>query len=76
MDGDAAPLDDLIQVARRHDGMLVIDEAHATGALGPDGRGLGHALEGAPDVISLHTCGKALGATGALCSPRRSCAIS
>lgn len=66
MDGDTAPLDDLIQVARRHDAMLVIDEAHATGALGPDGRGLGYALEGAPDVISLHTCGKALGATGAL----------
>ena len=66
MDGDCAPLADLIQVARRHDAMLVIDEAHATGVLGPDGRGLGHALEGAPDVISLHTCGKALGATGAL----------
>ena len=66
MDGDTTPLDDLIAVARRHDGMLVVDEAHATGALGPEGRGLAHALEGAPDVISLHTCGKALGATGAL----------
>lgn len=66
MDGDTAPLDDLIAIARRHDGMLVIDEAHATGALGPEGRGLAHALEGAPDVVSLHTCGKALGATGAL----------
>lgn len=66
MDGDQAPLTDLIAVARRHDGFLVVDEAHATGVLGPDGRGLGHALEGAPDVISLHTCGKALGASGAL----------
>lgn len=66
MDGDTAPLDELIAVARRHDGMLVVDEAHATGALGPAGRGLAHALEGAPDVVSLHTCGKALGATGAL----------
>ncbi len=66
MDGDRAPLSDLATVARRHDGVLVIDEAHATGVLGPDGRGLGHALEGAPDVISLHTCGKALGTTGAL----------
>ena len=66
MDGDTAPLDDLIAIARRHDGMLVVDEAHATGALGPEGRGLAHALEGAPDVVSLHTCGKALGATGAL----------
>ncbi|MCC7254092.1 8-amino-7-oxononanoate synthase [Hyphomicrobium sp.] len=66
MDGDQAPLADLIAVARRHDGMLVVDEAHATGVLGPEGRGLAHALEGAPDVISLHTCGKALGASGAL----------
>lgn len=66
MDGDTAPLDDLIAVARRHDGYLVVDEAHATGALGPGGRGLAYALEGAPDVISLHTCGKALGASGAL----------
>ncbi|HYD15037.1 MAG TPA: 8-amino-7-oxononanoate synthase [Hyphomicrobium sp.] len=66
MDGDQAPLSDLIAVARRHDGFLVVDEAHATGVLGPGGRGLAHALEGAPDVISLHTCGKALGASGAL----------
>ncbi len=66
MDGDRAPLAELIAVARRHDGLLVVDEAHATGVLGPDGRGLAHALEGAPDVISLHTCGKALGASGAL----------
>jgi 8-amino-7-oxononanoate synthase len=66
MDGDKAPLDDLIEVARRHGGVLVVDEAHATGVLGPGGRGLAHALEGASDVISLHTCGKALGASGAL----------
>ncbi|MGE0025142.1 MAG: aminotransferase class I/II-fold pyridoxal phosphate-dependent enzyme, partial [Hyphomicrobium sp.] len=66
MDGDQAPLAYLIAIARRHDAMLVVDEAHATGVLGPGGRGLAHALEGAPDVISLHTSGKALGASGAL----------
>lgn len=66
MDGDRAPLADLARIARAHDGVLVIDEAHATGVLGPDGRGLGADLEGAADVISLHTCGKALGASGAL----------
>lgn len=66
MDGDKAPLADIAQAARRYDAMLVIDEAHATGVLGPDGRGLGFGLEGQPDVISLHTCGKALGASGAL----------
>lgn len=74
MDGDRAPIDDLVDIARRHDGMLVIDEAHATGVLGPEGRGLGGAYEGAADVISLHTCGKALGASGALvCGPRVVC---
>lgn len=66
MDGDAAPLDDLAAVARRHDAMLVIDEAHATGVLGPQGRGLGAHLEGREDIIALHTCGKALGVSGAI----------
>ena len=72
MDGDRAPLDDLIAVADRHEGMLVIDEAHATGVFGPDGRGFGAAFDGRENVVSLHTCGKALGATGALVlAPRR-----
>jgi 8-amino-7-oxononanoate synthase len=66
MDGDRAPLDELAGIAVRYDGVLVIDEAHATGVLGPLGRGLGAHLEGRPNVIALHTCGKALGAMGAL----------
>lgn len=66
MEGDTAPLDDLARIAAAHDAMLVIDEAHATGVFGPSGRGLGAALEGAPNVVSLHTCGKALGVSGAL----------
>ncbi len=66
MDGDKAPLAALAEVANRHEAMLVIDEAHATGVFGPDGRGLGAALEGRPNIISLHTCGKALGVMGAL----------
>ncbi len=71
MDGDRAPLDDLMSVAGRHDAVLVLDEAHATGVFGPDGRGLGAHLEGADNVVSLHTCGKALGCSGALvCAPR------
>jgi 8-amino-7-oxononanoate synthase len=70
MDGDRAPLAELVAIAQRHDGMLVLDEAHATGVFGPDGRGLGAAHEGRPNVISLHTCGKALGAMGGLvCAP-------
>lgn len=71
MDGDRAPLPDLIEIAERHHGVLVIDEAHATGVFGPGGRGLGSAFEGRADVISLHTCGKALGVMGALvCAAR------
>ena len=66
MDGDRAPLSDLAAIAERHEAMLVIDEAHATGVFGPDGRGLGADLEGRPYVVSLHTCGKALGVMGAL----------
>jgi 8-amino-7-oxononanoate synthase len=66
MDGDRAPLDDLADVAQRHAAMLVIDEAHATGVLGPAGRGLGAHLEGRAGVITLHTCGKAMGVSGAL----------
>lgn len=66
MDGDRAPLSELSEVAARHDAMLVLDEAHATGVFGPDGRGLGAHLEGRDNVVSLHTCGKALGVSGAL----------
>ncbi len=66
MEGDCASLDDLAQVAGGHDAMLILDEAHATGVFGPDGRGLAHHLEGRPNVMTLHTCGKALGLMGAL----------
>src|ERR1700761_858260 len=66
MDGDRAPLDDLAALASRHDAMLLLDEAHATGVYGPQGRGLAAALEGQDNVVTLHTCGKALGAMGAL----------
>jgi 8-amino-7-oxononanoate synthase len=65
MDGDRAPLTDLAAVAARHDAMLVIDEAHATGVFGENGRGLAADLP--PDNrITLNTCGKALGVEGAL----------
>jgi len=66
MDGDLAPIESLVALAQRHDAVLVADEAHATGVLGPQGRGLLHAYEGQVDIITLHTCGKALGVSGAL----------
>lgn len=70
MDGDMAPLEALAAIADRHDAILLIDEAHATGVFGPDGRGLAAALEGRENVITLRTCGKALGCEGALvCGP-------
>jgi 8-amino-7-oxononanoate synthase len=64
MDGDSPDLVELLAVADRHEAMLVIDEAHATGVLGSRGCGLAAALEGRDNVISLHTCGKALGTVG------------
>ena len=66
MDGDLAPLADIATLAARFDATLLIDEAHATGVHGPQGRGLAAMLEGAPNVVTLHTCGKALGVSGAL----------
>lgn len=71
MDGDLAPLAELAALAEREDAFLIVDEAHATGVFGPDGRGLAAALDGREYVVILRTCGKALGCEGALvCCPR------
>lgn len=71
MDGDVAPVDDLAAIAARHGAMLLLDEAHATGVFGPDGRGVAAHLQGAGNLVTLHTCGKALGVEGALvCAAR------
>jgi 8-amino-7-oxononanoate synthase len=66
MDGDIAPLPDLADLARRHRCRLLVDEAHATGCIGPGGRGSVAAagLSGEVDVI-VGTLGKALGGYGA-----------
>lgn len=66
MDGDRAPAAELLALAETHDGFLLLDEAHATGVLGARGRGLSEGLEGREALIATHTCGKALGASGAL----------
>jgi 8-amino-7-oxononanoate synthase len=68
MDGDRAPLHELMKLADKHAAFLVLDEAHATGVYGPEGRGLAAAFDGRENVIVLHTCGKALGGAGALLS--------
>src|ERR1051326_121532 len=66
MDGDHAPLTDLYRLAEKYDARLVVDEAHATGVIGPGGRGL-VAFNGRPDCVlaTVHTCGKALASMGA-----------
>jgi glycine C-acetyltransferase/8-amino-7-oxononanoate synthase len=72
MDGDVAPLADLVELARRHGCRLMVDEAHATGALGPGGRGSVAAagLSDEVDVV-MGTLGKALGSYGAyVCADR------
>ena len=76
MDGDRAPLADLVAIADREDAVLIVDEAHATGVFGQAGRGLAAEWEGRDNLITLRTCGKALGAEGALvCASRAVCDV-
>ncbi len=72
MDGDLAPLPQLVELAREHGCRLMVDEAHATGAIGPGGRGSVAAagLSGEVDLV-MGTLGKALGSYGAyVCASR------
>jgi len=66
MDGDVAPLAEIVELAREHRARVMVDEAHATGALGPGGRGAvaQAGLDGEVDVL-VGTLGKALGSYGA-----------
>lgn len=67
MDGDVAPLRELARVCKAHDALLVVDDAHGIGVLGPDGRGsvaeLGLSEDDVPVLVG--TFGKAVGTSGA-----------
>ena len=67
MDGDLAPLPELLELAERFDAWLVIDDAHGFGVLGPHGRGsLAHfAMPHAERIVYMGTLGKAAGGSGA-----------
>jgi 8-amino-7-oxononanoate synthase len=77
MDGDLAPLPELLDLARRYDCLLVVDEAHATGVLGASGRGATELLLDAKDpagerLVKVGTLSKALGSQGGfVCGSRR-----
>jgi 8-amino-7-oxononanoate synthase len=66
MDGDVAPLPDLIALCERHDAWLLLDDAHGFGVLGSGGRGTpAHFNTGSPRLIYMATLGKAAGVFGA-----------
>jgi 8-amino-7-oxononanoate synthase len=66
MDGDIAPVRELISLAERYDAWLLLDDAHGFGVLGPRGQGtLAHFNVHSPRVIVMATLGKAAGVSGA-----------
>ena len=72
MDGDRAPLRDIIELKKRFAALLMLDEAHAVGVVGPNGRGLAAAENLTDDVdVQMGTLSKALGASGGyICGSR------
>ena len=66
MDGDLAPLAEIVRLAQQYDAWVMVDEAHATGVFGPHGSGLVEELGLTGQVdIQMGTLGKALGCVGA-----------
>ena len=73
MDGDLAPLPELLALAEAHRAWLLVDDAHGFGVLGPQGRGsLAHFGLSSPRLILMGTLGKAAGVAGAFVAGHRS----
>jgi len=72
MDGDRAPLRELIELKKSFGALLLLDEAHAVGVIGPNGRGLAAAENLDEDVdVQMGTLSKALGTSGGyICGSR------
>ncbi len=67
MDGDQAPLTDMVALCERYNANLIVDEAHATGITTNEGKGLVQLLELEKKIFArVHTFGKALGCHGAI----------
>lgn len=71
-DGYTAPLAEIVELAARHDARVMVDESHAVGAVGPDGRGVAAAAEVHDQIdVVVSSLGKALGSYGAfVCADR------
>ena len=66
MDGDHAPLEELLRLCERFGALLIVDEAHSTGVDGEAGRGAVHEAGRSEYILAtIHTCGKALASMGA-----------
>jgi 8-amino-7-oxononanoate synthase len=72
MDGDTSPLREIVELKNKYGAWLMVDEAHATGIFGNDGRGLADELGMTGQIeIQMGTLGKALGASGGyICGSR------
>ncbi|MGD0274042.1 MAG: 8-amino-7-oxononanoate synthase [Gaiellaceae bacterium] len=72
MDGDTAPLTELVELKNRYDALLVLDDAHGGGVFGPNGEGYAHELGLAGEIeLTIGTFSKAFGAYGAYVAASR-----